>query len=321
VAILAGIDEAGYGPVLGPLVVSSVAMVVPDELAGRCLWQALAGGVTRAKFRASPALPIADSKDLRIRTDGLVHVERGVLGLLSQGGDGPATLRALLETLAPGAAAKMDGYPWYRDADLPLPAEADSVDLRLRANGLTQAMRRVGLRLAGVRCEPVFAGEFNRLVSATRNKSVALFGVVARLMSLACRCRDGGRPTEIVIDRQGGRTRYVPSLMTAFPTAELKILREDELRSEYRMRLAGRDVLLRFVVGGETECLPVAAASMVSKYVRELLMLLLNRWYAGRVDGLRPTAGYHGDGNRFVRDVSGVLRRERVDRDLFIRQR
>jgi ribonuclease HII len=41
VALIVGIDEAGFGPVLGPLVVTGVVVVVPDQQATTCLWDLL----------------------------------------------------------------------------------------------------------------------------------------------------------------------------------------------------------------------------------------------------------------------------------------
>jgi hypothetical protein len=48
----------------------------------------------------------------------------------------------------------------------------------------------------------------------------------------------------------------------------------------------------------------VALASMVSKYVRELSMLLFNGFWAEYVPGLKPTAGYPGDSHRFRTDIA-----------------
>ena len=143
-AILAGIDEAGYGPLLGPLVVSASVFRLPDEMADECLWEALAGAVTRRAFRRSPALPLADSKVMRVRTEGLIHLDRGVLGMLRQLRQTPRTFAELLRLTAPAMKGQMGGYPWYAGGDLPLPRQADATDLALRANAVTEAMRRRG---------------------------------------------------------------------------------------------------------------------------------------------------------------------------------
>src|SRR5437762_217480 len=44
---IVGIDEAGYGPNLGPLVMTSVACRVPDGLADADLWSPLQSAVRR----------------------------------------------------------------------------------------------------------------------------------------------------------------------------------------------------------------------------------------------------------------------------------
>ena len=55
-----GIDEAGYGPNLGPFVMTSVACRVPPELAAADLWQALRAAVRRHSDRCRRPLRAAD---------------------------------------------------------------------------------------------------------------------------------------------------------------------------------------------------------------------------------------------------------------------
>ena len=320
-AILAGIDEAGYGPLLGPLVVSASVFRLPDEMADECLWEALAGAVTRRAFRKSPALPLADSKVMRVRTEGLIHLDRGVLGMLRQLGQTPRTFAELLRLMAPGMEGQMGGYPWYAGADLPLPRQADATDLALRANAVAEAMRRRGMSLEAIRAEPVLAGKYNRLVGATRNKSVALFGVTSQLIWEVFSTHAGAEPTRIVADRQGGRIRYLRYLQQMFEGAAIRVIEESDRRSAYLIRDGRRQVEISFLTGAEDRSLPVALASMVSKYVRELFMELLNRWWAGRIEDLKPTAGYYTDGQRFLRDIDRAIAAEGVDKSLLVRSR
>jgi hypothetical protein len=60
-------------------------------------------------------------------------------------------------------------------------------------------------------------------------------------------------------------------------------------------------------------CLPVALASMASKYLRELAMRALNDFWGRRLTGLRPTAGYPSDARRFKTDIATVQAELQID--------
>lgn len=320
-AIIAGIDEAGLGPVIGPLVVSASVFRVPDEFVRDCMWTSLGvSAVCRKGFGKSSAMPVADSKALRVRTDGVIHLERGVLGMLQLNGTpAPAGLLNLMDRIAPSARQDVREYPWY-NTDLALPLQADATDIGLRANAVHEAMQRCGIKFEGVRCVPVFEGHYNRLIQATRNKSVALFGVVGQLIAWAFALAEGDC-SRIVVDRQGGRMRYVPVLQQMFEGAQIKVVQESATASIYQIRQQGKCVEVAFVVEGEQDALPVALASMVSKYVRELYMELLNGWWRKLVPELPPTAGYHVDGWRFIKAIEPMMAQHGIDRALLVRCR
>src|SRR5947209_7756987 len=78
-----GIDEAGYGPNLGPLVMTSVACRVPDELIGADLWQALRPAVRRCGESGDAPLLVDDSKAVYGTSQGLKALESNILATLA----------------------------------------------------------------------------------------------------------------------------------------------------------------------------------------------------------------------------------------------
>jgi hypothetical protein len=321
--ILAGIDEAGYGPVLGPLVVGACAFEVEgDPLAQPpCLWKVLRKLVSKTRHREGKKLHVNDSKLVYSTATGLKELERGILSVAAAGDDVPADLEALLRRVAPAVLTEMMRYPWYRPALQPkFPLEQDAIGIRLFANALRAEMERVKTRCVHLAARVICEGELNRMFDATRNKSNVLFSVAAG--HLDDLLRTFGRQNLVIIcDRQGGRGHYGPLLRLMFEEWSLEIVSEDGSRSEYRLMRDGHAVRIVFVEKAETGCMPVALASMLSKYLREAMMGRFNAYWQQQLPGVNPTAGYHTDGVRFLGDIEQKRRELGVEDARLIRSR
>ena len=80
-----GIDEAGYGPNLGPFVMTAVACRVPDPLAGANLWQLLRSAVRNGREQEDGRLLVDDSKVVYSTARGLLGLERSLADELGLG--------------------------------------------------------------------------------------------------------------------------------------------------------------------------------------------------------------------------------------------
>jgi ribonuclease HII len=324
---IVGIDEAGYGPLLGPLVIGATAFDVPvsvmkkleDPADGPDLWELLRGSIKRKPNRRDPRLAVADSKKLYgSRGKDLALLERAALAFLAQVGGVPTSLRDLLGRVCPLVLDQLSEYPWYADRDPHLPLACSPDDLATQSNALDADMTASGVRFRGAWIQILPAGHYNRIVSATHNKAVVLFN---QAMGLVQRISDvvGPRPLRVWVDRQGGRIDYRRPLMRAFDDAQLDILEQSDERSGYRLTREPAPWVIRFVKEGESHHLPIALASIISKYVRELFMTCFNEYWNVHVSDLRPTAGYYQDGQRFLADIADAVREQAIDRDRFVR--
>jgi len=126
-------------------------------------------------------------------------------------------------------------------------------------------------------------------------------------------------PMQVIVDRQGGRINYQQELLRMFPGFSLSVIRQDEKMSSYEMSRLGRIMRIHFCIKADPKYLSVALASMVSKYLREVMMESLNRHFCNLCTDLKPTAGYWQDGQRFVKDLSTMLGDHQFDTEKLVR--
>ncbi len=282
-----GIDEAGYGPLLGPLVV------------GRSDFEVV-GEESPAEPRAPASSWIGDSKRILAGSGGREHLERAVLGCLAHLGRPWTSLGRLVRPLAPDGA--WDSLPWYEALDatlLPLWTSVENVDATARA---IEAGELFGpaRRLTGLTARVLPESSYNVLVRATGNKHETLIQEVMELIDAAW---TPDVDHVFAVDRLGGRKRYGAKLAFAFPFQPLHVCEETPRLSRYRVEGKGSSAEIFFRVHGEDHHPECALASMMAKYLREALMHGFNVYWASRAPGLLPTAGYYEDGRRFLDDL------------------
>src|SRR5262245_2242807 len=156
-AWIVGIDEAGYGPNLGPFVMSAVACRVPDDRTDADLWQALREVVRRhsdEEDEADDRFMVDDSK--LVYSNGLGRLERGVLSSLGQLGQ---TVADFIDKLSPDCHPELRRECWYTGATA-VPLEADPTTC---AKDACRFAACNGLAWAPVRSAVVCTERFNEL--------------------------------------------------------------------------------------------------------------------------------------------------------------
>ena len=292
-ALLIGIDEAGYGPNLGPLVIAATVWTVADPTFDP--WTAFAGIVAQTPDPSGQTVQIADSKAVHSACAGVAALERSATVLLDVFGQRETSLFRLWDTLTRSAARLECPEPYFSTLDVTLPlviAPQETAPLSVRWSDQCQRLDCVPTALVA---EIISASQFNAAVTGAGSKGRVLSQATFRLLR---RVWDGSTPALVLCDKHGGRNRYGDLLGDAFSDWFPLCLEESRAVSRYRIG-AGE---VRIQTRAEAH-LPVAAASLVAKYLREACMAAFNRFWMARQPGLRPTAGYPVDAKRFLDDI------------------
>jgi len=318
--VLAGIDEAGLGPLLGSLAIGHAWLEVPARELDP--WRALRPTVARRPGKRARFV-VGDSKLVFQRTPkGARRLEETVLAFhaAARAGVHVREAREFLFAASPPAEL-VHPLPWASELAR-LPAKCAPEDLELGAELLARALHRAEIEVLGCGVRVVSAAELNASWARTGNKADTVWELVSEVLAQAWSLRARGT-IQATVDMLGGRRRYGALLARAFPDASVSLVEEAPLRSAYRLeerRGPGR-MELEFRVKGETHSFPVALASCCAKYARELEMAALNAYFARFQPELVPTAGYRQDGARWLAEAAPALERSGVPRSALVRER
>lgn len=256
-----GIDEVGYGPVLGPLVVAAVGVEDPAALE-----------------RAAKIVWIGDSKQAYRRREDLSRLARTAAVFLDLAG-GAETLGA---AVARYGAGSLDDRPWYAPP-YPLEKPPDLPELVARAR------EALGDSTVSLRVAFVDPPQFNARLQREGNKATALFTIFADVLRGAL--ADEAGPVRVLADAQGSRRSYLALLKRHLPEHEWRPV--EELRRS--CRYTAPNLRLQFHVAADARWRVVGLASMIAKYLRESAMRAFVRYWDAEVEA--PT-GYPNERTR-----------------------
>lgn len=302
-----GVDENGLGPRLGPLVATSVVLEASRypraALCKRGLGLGLTdsketGGFGRMAFTESVALAL---------------VERGAARL-------PTSGDALLDCIAPASRPRLRaccpddataGQCWSVDPSLPMFGGRVADGRRL----LDQLIGRSNLRIVDVQSRVACAGLLNARLSEGINKLAIDLELFEDLIATVF-VRHGS-PLLVLCGMIGGIRDYA-SRFSRFDSNRVEALANRQGQRRYAVDGLGE---LRFEVDADARHLPVALASIVGKYVREVCMHRIGEFYRSDLPGLALVSGYHDPvTTRFIEATEDSRRRLGIASDCFRRR-
>jgi hypothetical protein len=313
---LAGVDENGLGPRLGPLIVTGAWALA--TLAGAAVVVGQGPGVrptTRANgdpsrhTRWPGEARLGDSKKLVAFGDSALG-EAWARAIAARRGETPGTPEELLRTLSiDGDAALRARCPSDHEAQCWSGARERfdaSLDLVATVTRDLTSLEEAGIDVRGVRLAIVCTERLNHAAA----RGLSRFDVDLHAMErIALDLREeAGADIDVTCGKVGGLGSYRPRFGHLSSRA-MTTLEEGRARSTYQVSELGR---LAFVRDADDTHVLVCLASLVGKWARDLLMNRIVRYHRDHNAELPIASGYHDPVTaRFV-SASALARRTRA---------
>ncbi|MDR1479060.1 MAG: hypothetical protein LBJ00_08965 [Planctomycetaceae bacterium] len=293
-----GTDEAGYGPNLGPLVITATLWKMPSFDFSSVILSAKVAGVD-----------IGDSKQLYHSGGSLLKLSKGVLSALASIDILPQTDTKLFNVVG-----KISQLPFmFVDNEFSLQKLCSSNLKNSEAKPISDSHKIFpNKELQIVRSRIIFPAEYNAMLDEFGSKGELLSNVTLGLVVELIEELGNNLCEQVLVlcDKHGGRNCYVDLLSGYFCDELIGVKEQSRKISVYN--LCG--IEFRFIAKGESQ-IPIALSSMFSKYIRELLMQRFNSFWKSHLPNIKPTAGYPEDAKRFIAEIADILSDLKIDKN------
>ncbi|MEQ1826051.1 MAG: hypothetical protein ABL921_08895 [Pirellula sp.] len=321
--LIIGVDEAGYGPSMGPLTICATAWRVPHDMNADDIRAMLEPDIMPKPWSPSAShIPIGDSKKIYREPHAKAGLELGARFLVfALTRTDPVPWEAAFSQIAIHDWSRICSVPWFAGMTKDTLRECDE-DLGGRLRTAQAKLQQCGIELVGLQMRILDEPEFNRLVDQLGNKATLLseasLGLVREILLALART---GESVEVYCDKHGGRNRYQALLSYSFDQAWFTTEIEGRTCSRYVALWNDHTVQIQFQVEGDG-IFPSSAASIMAKWTREYLMERLNEFWSLKVPGgIAPTAGYYVDAVRFASQMDSQAKSLKLDRDQWWRKK
>lgn len=288
-----GIDENGLGPRLGPLVATAVVLELPSYDRARLRGIARRAGIDDSKETAGFG-QMAAAEGLALAVLERLH------GCAPRDADELLAVLALDGLLPLRARCPQASAHQCWSSPVALPAFGGDVEQGRRA---LARLARHGVSVVRARSAVACVSALREAIAELGSRTTVDLALFERLLLDARAFADA--ELDAVLGMVGGIRDY-PQYFVHLRDRTFEVMRKDERVVRYRGLGLGT---LSFEVDADARHLPVALASMLGKYVRELAMERQNRFYAAHDGDLPRPSGYHDPVTRRFVEQSAPLRR------------
>lgn len=307
-SIIVGVDENGLGPRLGPLTATAVAIELEAYRPEETIAIARELGIDDSKANSS-------FKKLRLVESISLALLRRMEGASPKSADGflEAILHGGLASLKSRCPNERSAAQCFEEA-LALPFAGGSAD---EGEELLQRLEeRASLKILRARSSAACPKALNDALAEGRNKLRVDLELFERLLIEMRAALD--RDLLALCGMIGG-IRDVPRFSSIIGEERYKTLRREKGLLEYAV---DDRFTMRFEIDADASHLPVALASMLGKYTRELINHRTMEFYRRRDPRLPLASGYHDRiTTEFIAGAQPIRESEGVDLACFLRSR